>query len=72
MAVRKKEEVDALLEQHRPGFFEGIWLALKITGRFLISLGPQNWSLQRIAQAQLDVNEGPRDTNERTEGTLLK
>lgn len=44
------QELEEKLRQ-RNGFFKGLWLMLRLAGRFIWSLGPQNWDLLKITNA---------------------
>lgn len=37
--------------RRRMGFFRGLWLCLVLAGKFLVSLGPQNWNIVKITNA---------------------
>ncbi len=74
MAIHSREGLDKHLEQNRPGFWGGLWLLIKIAGRFVISLGPQNWSLTRLASSEQKIqpSEGASGEAIRNEGNVLK
>ena len=58
MAIHTREVLDKHLEATRPGFWKGIWLLFKLAGRFVVSLGPQNWSLTRLAASEQKIQPG--------------
>jgi hypothetical protein len=50
MRIYNPKELEDKLRQ-RTGFFKGLWLLLCLVWRFLWSLGPKNWNLQKITNA---------------------
>ncbi len=51
MAVVSREELDKRLK-NKTGFWKGIWLIIVIACRFIVSFGPKNWNLAKIATAE--------------------
>lgn len=74
MAIHSRELLDKHLAANRPGFWGGLWLLIKIGARFLKSLGPQNWSLTRLAASEQKIqpSNGPGADTARNEGKVLK
>lgn len=74
MAIHPREVLDKHLDATRPGFWKGIWLLIKLAGRFAVSLGPQNWSLTRLAASEQKIQPGNGLTTDpgRLEGAPLK
>lgn len=48
--IHRKDEIDKRLQAKTP-FWKGLWLISRLAGRFIWSLGPQNWSIQKLATA---------------------
>ncbi len=48
--IHRKDDIDRRLQAKTP-FWRGLWLVVCVTGRFVWSLGPQNWSIQKLATA---------------------
>lgn len=73
MAIHSRELIDEHLKKNS-GFWKGIWLMVKLALRFIATLGPQNWSLSRLASLEQKVE--PVDTKigieERLEAKVLK
>lgn len=58
MKTYSAEEINARL-RNKTGFFRGILLSLKLGGKFLLSLGPQNWNIVKLTNAgRIDPLEG--------------
>lgn len=51
MAIVDRKEIDRRLRA-KLGFWSGIWLSFRLAGRFILSFGPQNWDLSKIATAE--------------------
>lgn len=50
MRIHTAKELEEKLRQ-RNGFFKGLWLAMLIFWRFLWSLGPKNWNVIKLTNA---------------------
>lgn len=50
MKTYSAEEIEAKLRK-KTGFFRGICLSLGLAGRFILSLGPQNWNIVKLTNA---------------------
>jgi hypothetical protein len=74
MTIHSREELDKHLDAVRIGFFAGLWLAMRITFRFIGSLGPRNWSLTRLASSEQKITPeaGNFADDVRHEGRVLK
>jgi hypothetical protein len=74
MAIHSRELLDKHMNAARPGFFAGLWLCTRIALRFIGSLGPQNWSLTRLASSEQKITPqaGSCADDVRHEGRVLK
>lgn len=50
MKTYSAAEIEAKLRK-KTGFFRGIGLSLSLAGRFILSLGPQNWNIVKLTNA---------------------
>lgn len=48
--IHRKEAIDLRLKARTP-FFRGLWICIRLATKFIWSLGPQNWSIQKLATA---------------------
>jgi len=70
--IHRKDELDKRLQAKTP-FWKGMWLIVCLVGRFIWSLGPQNWSIQKLATAGKEdpLDSGPaKQTSTSTMNTL--
>ncbi|AXH59471.1 hypothetical protein [Pseudomonas amygdali] len=70
--IHRKSEIDKRLQAKTP-FWKGLWLMARLAGRFIWSLGPHNWSIQKLATAGKEdplSNDLAKETSTSTMNTL--